>query len=325
VGMLWIIISFGIFKGFHWKLWQHGWNHFWFLIFLLRHHWRSQIYGNFCPFILLCSILGLPIINMETKLVNFGIQHHDKFPFRFTKWVVTKMMISSSVHFGLLAICHLDLGSANNTSLWTNDLKGTNLFCICKWKKNEGESEVNLTKGFGLLGLGQKLDRVLWLWRKPNVSYQAQKQRNPRLEEEATIQLQKDEGNRASQVLYSVLLSKCIFCNNMKSDSNRCKNWQLSLDQNTFFLKPKIWMIKFVLVLAIGFIYSIFSFWSVNKESWWIQKGLRGKENCCLLSSFSGIQIGTSLSLSLSRLLYYIWTLVIHSCSYGYWNWDPGK
>jgi hypothetical protein len=85
----------------------------------------------------------------------------------------------------------------------------------------------------------------------------------------------------------------------MKSDSNRCKNWQLSLDQNTFFLKPKIWMIIFVLVLAIGFIYSIFSFWSVIKESWCIQKGLRGKENCCLLSSFSGIQKGTSVSLSL--------------------------
>lgn len=54
----------------------------------------------------------------------------------------------------LLAICHLDLGSPTNTSLWTNDLKGTNLLCICKCKKNEGESEVNLTKGFGLLGLG---------------------------------------------------------------------------------------------------------------------------------------------------------------------------
>lgn len=143
MGMLWII-SFGIVKGFHWKLGQHGWNHFWFLIFdffgfldfFVRHHWRRQIYGKFCPFILLCSILGLPIINMETKLVNFSIQHHDKFPFRFTKWVLTKMVISSSlVHFGLLAICHLDLGSPTHTSLWTNDLKGTNLLCICKWKK----------------------------------------------------------------------------------------------------------------------------------------------------------------------------------------------
>jgi hypothetical protein len=75
----------------------------------------------------------------------------------------------------------------------------------------------------------------------------------------------------------------------IKGNSNRCKNWQLSLGQNTFFLKLKIWMIKFVLVLAIGFIYSIFSFWSVNKESWCIQKGQRREENCCLLSSFSGI------------------------------------
>jgi hypothetical protein len=128
---------------------------FWFfLIFLLRHHWGRQIYGNFYPFILLCSALGLPIINMETKLINFSIQHHDKFPFRFTKWVVTKMVISSSVHFGLLAICHLDLGSPTNTSLWTNDLKGTNFCCAYANEKNEGESEVNLTKGFGLLGLG---------------------------------------------------------------------------------------------------------------------------------------------------------------------------
>jgi hypothetical protein len=77
----------------------------------------------------------------------------------------------------------------------------------------------------------------------------------------------------------------------MKSDSNKCKNWQLSLGQNTWVVSssPKYEWLKFVLVLAIGFIYSIFSFWSVNKESWCIQKGLRGKENCCLLSSFSGI------------------------------------
>lgn len=29
------LLAFGIFKGFHWKLRQHGWNHFWFLIFLI--------------------------------------------------------------------------------------------------------------------------------------------------------------------------------------------------------------------------------------------------------------------------------------------------
>jgi hypothetical protein len=71
----------------------------------------------------------------------------------------------------------------------------------------------------------------------------------------------------------------------MKSDSNRCKNWQLSLGQNTWVSSsPKYEWLKFVLVLAIGFIYSIFSFWSVNKESWCIQK--RPERQRELLSSF---------------------------------------